>query len=108
MVPEALFEANFPAEILFRLQTKIVSKNLVLAARRTKARRNARMHDSLRRRNPVTAGKTIRPDPAELVEMVVTPAGDQIQSRQRVRVRFQIDRTLIGVIADKGRLRSEI
>src|SRR6187431_1825649 len=102
MVPEALLEANFPAQILFRPQTKIASKNLVLAARRTKAGRNARMHDSLRWCDPVTAGKTIGPDPAELVEMVVAPAGDQIQSRQRVRVHFQIDRTLIGVIADKG------
>src|SRR5690349_6682824 len=107
LIPERLVHAKFPTQILFWLQPKIVPEDLILAARRTEAGCHARMHHRIGGRNLVTSGKTISPDAAELVEVIVAAASHQIQSGIGRRTRFQKSRLFLDEIANEGRLRSE-
>ena len=77
VVPELLSYPNVPAEIAFRFQPEIVPEDFVLTAGRTESRRHAGMQRCVCLVDFVTAGKAISPDPAELVEVIKTPAGDK-------------------------------
>ena len=76
-VPNPLFETNVPTEILFRSQSKIHSKNLVLTTRRAESGRDTRVQCRVRFVDLVTAGDPIGPDVAELIEVIDPAPGDQ-------------------------------
>src|SRR5438477_1065874 len=76
LFPKPLLESDVPPEILFRLQrlersrSGIKAKDLVLAARRTEARCYARMQRRVGLVDIVTICDPIRPNIAELVELI--------------------------------------
>ena len=106
-VPKPLFEADVPAKILFWSQTKIISKNLVLAARRTEPGCDTRVQRRVRPVDLVAASEAIRPHVAKLIEVIEAPASDEDQVFDWRERRLQKSRNLLGVIAHKGWLRSK-
>src|SRR5215470_2602271 len=100
--PGLLPDADVPAEIFFRLQIRVVAENLVLTARRTESRRNARVQRCVCLVDLVTACNAISPHTAELVEMIEPAAGDQDQILDRRQRRLHKARNLLCVVADKS------
>ena len=58
-------------------------------------------------RDQIAAGKSIRPDVAELIEVIEAPARYEIQSAHRRDARLQESGGLFGFVADERRLRTE-
>src|SRR5207245_11721464 len=91
LFPKPLLESDVPPEILFRLQrlersrSGIKAKDLVLAARRTEARCYARMQRRVGLVDLVTICDPIRPNIAELIEMIdsATRDNDEIVHRRQ-------------------------
>src|SRR5207302_6255748 len=85
LFPKPLLESDVPPEILFRLQrlersrSGIKAKDLVLAARRTEARCYARMQRRVGLVDLITICDPIRPNIAELIEMIDSSNGDKDQ-----------------------------
>src|SRR5947208_3473750 len=75
-LPKSLFNPSVPAEIFFRVQSKIHPENFVLAARRTESGRHARVQRRVGLVDFVTARNPISPNVAELVEMIDPSAAD--------------------------------
>src|SRR5580700_3007428 len=112
ILPKLLPDADVPAEIFFRLQIRVVAENLILTARRTEPRRNARVQRCVCLVDFVAARDSISPDTAELIEMIETPAGDEDQILDRRQRRLHKAGDLLSVVADEGwlwpeRLRNE-
>lgn len=92
IVPKRLRHPRVEAANFFRIEIEVVPENLVLTGRRTEARRVTRMQDRVGRLDLVAARKAIGPDAAELIEVIVAPARDQVQAFARSRVRQQENR----------------
>ena len=101
LFPKPLLNADVPTEIFFRLQIWVVAKDFVLTAGRTESSRHTRVQRCIGLVDLITASDAIRPDAAELVEVIEAPAGheDQIFDRGKRRLRETCD--LIGVIANE-------
>src|SRR5438552_14340130 len=89
LFPKPLLESDVPPEILFRLQrlersrSGIKAKDLVLAARRTEARCYARMQRRVGLVDLVTICDPIRPNIAELLEIIDSSTSEQHQILER-------------------------
>lgn len=92
IVPKRLRHPRVEAANFFRIEIEVVPENLVLTGRRTQARRVTRMQDRVGRLDLVAARKAIGPDAAELIEVIVAPARDQVQAFARSRFRQQENR----------------
>src|SRR5205807_9166019 len=86
------------------LQTEIHSEDFVLTARRTEACPDARMKRRVRFVDLVTASESIRPNVAELIEVIVASAGDENQIVD-LGCRFKKARRFLSMIAHERRLR---
>src|SRR5213080_3460467 len=112
LFPKPLLESDVPPEILFRLQrlersrSRITAKDLVLAARRTEARCYARMQRRVGLVDLVTICDPIRPNIAELIEMIDS-SGDKDQIVDRRQSRLQKSSNLLRLVAYKSRLWSK-
>ena len=95
------------SKIVFRFQPEIVPEDFILAAWRTESRPHAGMQRYVCLLDLVTARKPIRPDAAELVEVIEAPAGDEDQIFNRRYGRLQESSDLLSVIADERWLRSK-
>ena len=79
ILPQLLSDSDVPTEVLFRFQAEVVSENFVLTAWRAEASTDAGMQNGIRFVDFVTAGKTIGPNAAELIEVIETSASDEDQ-----------------------------
>ncbi len=103
ILPEPLFHANVPAQIVFRFQSEIVPENFVLTARRTKSCRHARMQCCVCPVDFITAGESISPNTAELIEVIEAPACNENQIFDGRQRSLQKSGDLLRVIAHEGR-----
>src|SRR3984893_13198330 len=105
LFPESLLHTGIPPKIFFWLQRVrlVKAKNFVLTTRWTESRRDARVQCRVRFVDLVTAGKTISPDIAEIIEVIVTSARDQNHVCDWCDRRLNKSRCLLRVIADKRR-----
>src|SRR5882762_2270676 len=103
ILPEPLFDADVPAKIVFRCQSEIVPENFVLTTRRTKSCRHARMQCCVCPVDFITAGESISPNTAELIEVIEAPACDENQIVDRHQRSLQKSGDLLRVIAHEGR-----
>lgn len=58
-------------------------------------------------RDEIAASKPVSPDIAELIEVIVASAGDEVQALEWRDARLEENRRFFRVIADEGRLRSK-
>src|SRR5439155_25030768 len=79
ILPKLLPDTDVPPEIVFRFQSEIVPENFVLTARRTESRRHAGMQCCVCPVDFITAGESISPNTAELIEVIEAPACDENQ-----------------------------
>src|SRR3977135_3254706 len=103
LFPESLLHTGIPPKIFFWLQRGrlVKAKNFVLTTRWTESRRDARVQCRVRLVDLVTAGKTIGPDVAALIKVMVTSACDQNHVRNWCDRRLKKSRRFLRVIADK-------
>ena len=105
--PKSLLYTQVPSQVALRFQPEVVAENLVLTARRTEPRRDAGMQVRIGFRNQIAAGKPIGPNVAELIEVIVATARNQVQILERADAGLKENRGLLGMIADESRLRSK-
>src|SRR5437588_8558138 len=86
LFPKPLLKSRVPPKTLFRLQrlqrlsrVRIESKDLVLAARRTEARRHTRVQRRVRPVDLIATRDPVSPNIAELIEMIDPSTGDEDQ-----------------------------
>src|SRR5689334_12270645 len=108
IVPKLLPNAGVEPTNLFRLEVRIVAENFVLAGWRTEPGRITRMQNRVRNRKFVITRDPPGPDATELVEVIVATAANQSQALEWNNGGLHESCDLLGVIADEGRLRSEI
>src|SRR6266513_1234689 len=105
-VPKPLLNSRVPSEILFWLQrlkrsrTGVKAKNLVLTAWRTKSGRDAGVQRRVRLVDLVTAGDSICPDVAKLIEVIDASAGNEHEVAD-VRGRLQKSGDLFRFVANE-------